>query len=88
MKERLYEILNEEKIHEIVPFLKQLSAEEKQTLVPTIKKMDREINKIIMTKNSYHTAGSVNQHSIIDIASFVCMDQKSFGKITGAFSAI
>ncbi|MDM1556283.1 MULTISPECIES: DUF6493 family protein [Chryseobacterium] len=80
MKERLYEILNEEKLHEIVPFLKQLSAEEKQTLVPTIKKMDREINKIVMTKNSYHTAGSVNQHSIIDIASFVCMDQKSFGK--------
>ncbi|MEJ5102326.1 DUF6493 family protein [Chryseobacterium sp. MYb328] len=80
MKERLYEILNEEKIHEIVPFLKQLTAEEKQTLVPTIKKMDREINKIVMTKNSYHTAGSVNQHSIIDIASFVCMDQKNFGK--------
>ncbi len=42
--------------------------------------MDREINKIIMTKNSYHTAGSANQHSIIDIASFVCMDQKNFGK--------
>lgn len=80
MKERLYEILNEEKIHEIVPFLKQLTAEEKKALVPTIKKMDREINKIIMTKNSYHTAGSANQHSIIDIASFVCMDQKNFGK--------
>lgn len=80
MKERLYDILNEEKIHEIVPFLQQLTAEEKQALVPTIKKMDREINKIIMTKNSYHTAGSVNQHSIIDIASFICMDQKSFGK--------
>lgn len=80
MKERLYEILNEEKIHEIIPFLKQLTAAEKQTLVPTIKKMDREINKIVMTKNSYHTAGSVNQHSIIDIASFVCMDQKNFGK--------
>ncbi|MGL6129429.1 DUF6493 family protein [Chryseobacterium artocarpi] len=80
MKERLYEILNEEKVHEIIPFLKQLSSEEKKTLVPTIKKMDREINKIIMTKNSYHTAGSVNQHSIIDIASFVCMDQKNFGK--------
>jgi hypothetical protein len=42
--------------------------------------MEREINKIIMTKNSYHTAGSANQHSIIDIASFVCMDQKNFGK--------
>lgn len=80
MKERLYEILNEEKLHEIVPFLKQLTAEEKQTLVPTIKKMDREINKMIMTKNSYHTAGSANQHSIIDIASFVCMDRKNFGK--------
>ncbi len=38
MKERLYEILNEEKIHEIVPFLKQLTAEEKKALVPTIKK--------------------------------------------------
>ncbi|PWN62197.1 DUF6493 family protein [Chryseobacterium oncorhynchi] len=80
MKERLYEILNEEKIHEIIPFLKQLSVEEKKTLVPTIKKMGREISKIVMTKNSYHTAGSVNQHSIIDIASFVCMDQKNFGK--------
>lgn len=80
MKERLYEILNEEKIHEIIPFLKQLTAEERKTLVPTIKKMDREISKIVMTKNSYHTAGSVNQHSIIDIASFVCMDQKNFGK--------
>ncbi|AZA82285.1 hypothetical protein C1637_09280 [Chryseobacterium lactis] len=80
MKERLYEILNEEKVHEIIPFLKELSPEERKTLVPTIKKMDREISKIIMTKNSYHTAGSVNQHSIIDIASFVCMDQKNFGK--------
>nr|WP_315033002.1 DUF6493 family protein [uncultured Chryseobacterium sp.] len=80
MKERLYEILNEEKIHEIIPFLKQLTEEERKTLVPTIKKMDREISKIVMTKNSYHTAGSVNQHSIIDIASFVCMDQKNFGK--------
>lgn len=80
MKERLYEILNEEKIHEIIPFLKQLTVEEKKTLVPTIKKMDREISKMVMTKNSYHTAGSVNQHSIIDIASFVCMDQKNFGK--------
>ncbi len=80
MKERLYEILNEEKIHEIIPFLKQLTAEERKTLVPSIKKMDREINKIVMTKNSYHTVGSVNQHSIIDIASFVCMDKKNFGK--------
>ncbi|PWN65011.1 hypothetical protein C1631_020545 [Chryseobacterium phosphatilyticum] len=80
MKERLYEILNEEKIHEIIPFLKELTEEERKTLVPTIKKMDREISKIIMTKNSYHTAGSANQHSIIDIASFVCMDQKNFGK--------
>ncbi len=42
--------------------------------------MDREISKIVMTKNSYHTAGSANQHSIIDIASFLCMDQKNFGK--------
>lgn len=80
MKERLYEILNEEKIHEIIPFLKQLSIEERKTLVPSIKKMDREISKIVMTKNSYHTAGSVNQHSIIDIASFVCMDKKNFGR--------
>ncbi|PKF73594.1 DUF6493 family protein [Chryseobacterium sp. PMSZPI] len=80
MKERLYEILNEEKTHEIIPFLKQLSAEERKALVPTIKKMNREISKIVMTKNSYHTAGSTEQHSIIDIASFVCMDQKTFGK--------
>ncbi|WP_153398230.1 DUF6493 family protein [Chryseobacterium vaccae] len=80
MKERLYEILNEEKKHEIIPFLKQLTAEERKTLVPTIKKLDREINKIVMTKNSYHTSGSVDQHSIIDIASFVCMDQKHYGK--------
>lgn len=80
MKERLYEILNEEKIHEIIPFLQQLSIEERKTLVPSIKKMDREISKIVMTKNSYHTAGSVSQHSIIDIASFVCMDKKNFGK--------
>jgi hypothetical protein len=49
MKERLYEILNEEKIHEIIPFLKQLTAEEK-TLVPSIKKMEREISKIVMTE--------------------------------------
>ncbi|NIF07143.1 hypothetical protein F3J23_17100 [Chryseobacterium sp. Tr-659] len=80
MKERLYEILNEEKVHEIIPFLKQLTVEERKTLVPSIKKMDREISKIVMTKNSYHTAGSVSQHSIIDIASFVCMDKKNFGK--------
>lgn len=80
MKERLYEILNEEKAHEIIPFLKQLSTEERKTLVPTIKKLDREISKIVMTKNSYHTAGSADQHSIIDIASFVCMDQKHYGK--------
>ncbi len=80
MKERLYEILNEEKAHEIIPFLKQLTAEEKKALVPTIKKLDREISKIVMTKNSYHTAGSADQHSIIDIASFVCMDQKHYGK--------
>lgn len=80
MKERLYEILNEEKKHEIIPFLKQLTAEERKALIPTIKKLDREINKIVMTKNSYHTAGSADQHSIIDIASFVCMDQKHYGK--------
>ncbi|UWX59117.1 DUF6493 family protein [Chryseobacterium oranimense] len=80
MKERLYEILNEEKAHEIIPFLKKLTAEEKKALVPTIKKLDREISKIVMTKNSYHTAGSADQHSIIDIASFVCMDQKHYGK--------
>ncbi|MFN1217191.1 DUF6493 family protein [Chryseobacterium kwangjuense] len=80
MKERLYEILNEEKAHEIIPFLKQLSHEERKALIPTIKKLDREISKIIMTKNSYHTAGSADQHSIIDIASFVCMDQKHYGK--------
>ncbi|ROI04382.1 hypothetical protein EGI16_09295 [Chryseobacterium sp. G0240] len=80
MKERLYEILNEEKTHEIIPFLKQLTVEERKALVPTIKKLDREISKIVMTKNSYHTAGSTEQHSIIDIASFVCMDQKNFGK--------
>ncbi|WP_223606852.1 DUF6493 family protein [Chryseobacterium sp. OSA05B] len=80
MKERLYEILNEEKAHEIIPFLKQLSTEERKTLIPTIKKLDREISKIVMTKNSYHTAGSADQHSIIDIASFVCMDQKHYGK--------
>ncbi|MDQ0066003.1 DUF6493 family protein [Chryseobacterium lathyri] len=80
MKERLYEILNEERIHEIIPFLKQLTTEEKKALVPTIKKLDREISKIVMTKNSYHTAGSADQHSIIDIASFVCMDQKHYGK--------
>ncbi len=80
MKERLYEILNEEKAHEIIPFLKQLTPEERKSLVPTIKKLDREISKIVMTKNSYHTAGSADQHSIIDIASFVCMDQKHYGK--------
>jgi hypothetical protein len=80
MKERLYEILNEERVHEIIPFLKQLAAEERKALVPTIKKLDREISKIVMTKNSYHTAGSADQHSIIDIASFVCMDQKHYGK--------
>ncbi|MGH1519980.1 DUF6493 family protein [Chryseobacterium sp. JK1] len=80
MKERLYEILNEEKVHEIIPFLKELSVEERKTLVPSIKKMDREISKIVMTKNSYHTVGSASQHSIIDIASFVCMDKKNFGK--------
>ncbi|PIF44378.1 hypothetical protein CLU96_1344 [Chryseobacterium sp. 52] len=80
MKERLYEILNEEKKHEIIPFLKQLSADERKSLVPTIKKLDREISKIVMTKNSYHTAGSAEQHSIIDIASFVCMEQKHYGK--------
>jgi len=80
MKERLYEILNEERKHEIIPFLKQLTAEEKKTLIPTIKKLDREISKVVMTKNSYHTAGSADQHSIIDIASFVCMDQKHYGK--------
>ncbi|WP_228453366.1 DUF6493 family protein, partial [Chryseobacterium sp. CH1] len=55
------QILNEEKIHEIIPFLKELTIEERKTLVPSIKKMDREISKIVMTKNSYHTAGSVNQ---------------------------
>jgi hypothetical protein len=80
MKERLYEILNEERKHEIIPFLKQLTTEERKTLIPTIKKLDREISKIVMTKNSYHTAGSTDQHSIIDIASFVCMDQKHYGK--------
>ncbi|MGG5209855.1 DUF6493 family protein [Chryseobacterium sp. MIQD13] len=80
MKERLYEILNEEKAHEIIPFLKKLTTEERKALVPTIKKLDREISKIVMTKNSYHTSGSANQHSIIDIASFVCMDQKHYGK--------
>lgn len=80
MKERLYEIFNEEKTHEIIPFLKQLTAEERKALVPTIKKLDREISRIVMTKKSYHTAGSAEQHSIIDIASFVCMDQKNFGK--------
>ncbi|MGK6343618.1 DUF6493 family protein [Chryseobacterium sp. DT-3] len=80
MKERLYEILNEERVHEIIPFLKQLAEEEKKALVPTIKKLDREISKIVMTKKSYHTAGSADQHSIIDIASFICMDQKHYGK--------
>ncbi|KFF73731.1 hypothetical protein HX13_18155 [Chryseobacterium sp. P1-3] len=80
MKERLYEIFNEEKTHEIIPFLKQLTAEERKALVPTIKKLDREISRIVMTKKSYHTVGSAEQHSIIDIASFVCMDQKNFGK--------
>ncbi len=38
MKERLYEILNEEKIHEIVPFLQELTEDERKTLIPTIKK--------------------------------------------------
>lgn len=80
MKERLYEILNKEKAHEIIPFLKQLTTEERKALVPTIKKLHREISKIVMTKNSYHTSGSADQHSIIDIASFVCMDQKRYGK--------
>ncbi len=80
MKERLYEILNKEKKHEIIPFLKELTAEERKILVPTIRKLNREINKIVMTKNSYHTSGSAEQHSIIDIASFVCMDQKHYGK--------
>ncbi|MDV7698987.1 DUF6493 family protein [Chryseobacterium soli] len=80
MKERLYEILSEEKTHEIIPFLKTLKAKDKKELVPAIKKMDREISKIVMTKNSYHTSGSAEQHSIIDIASFVCMDRKHYGK--------
>lgn len=34
MKERLYEILNEGKVHEIIPFLKQLSAEQKKSIDP------------------------------------------------------
>lgn len=80
MKERLYDILNEEKKHEIIPYLKKLTEEERKALVPTIKKLDREISKIVMTKKSYHTAGSADQHFIIDIASFVCMDQKHYGK--------
>lgn len=80
MKERLYEILSEERTHEIIPFLKELKKDDRKALVPTIKKMEREISKIVMTKNSYHTAGSAEQHSIIDIASFVCMDRKHYGK--------
>jgi hypothetical protein len=50
--------------------------------------MEREISKIIMTKNSYHTVGSANQHSIIDIASFVCMDKRTLVKTTGVFSGM
>ncbi len=61
MKERLYEILNEEKIHEIVPFLQELTEDERKTLIPTIKKMDREISKIVMTTDRRNTEMGMSQ---------------------------
>ncbi|CAA7194947.1 DUF6493 family protein [Chryseobacterium potabilaquae] len=86
MKERFKKILNDEQINEIIPFLKQLNSEERKALVPLIKKQNKDAQKLKMTKKSYSTTGSLHQHAIIDIASFVCMDQKEFKQNYGSFS--
>ncbi|CAA7391508.1 DUF6493 family protein [Chryseobacterium fistulae] len=86
MKERFKEILNGEQINEIIPFLKQLNSEEKNALVPLIKQQNKDVRKLKMNKKSYSTTGSLNQHAIIDIASFVCMTQKEFKHNYESFS--
>lgn len=78
-----------QKAEDIIEFLKELSKDEKKTLVPLIKKLHRYYSEIIkISEKGYGTwaaRGNPKQHGILNYAGYFCMNQKDFSKTFWGF---
>ena len=73
--EKFLTILKDEKVYEIVPFLKSLTEAERRTLVPALK---LQIKQLLYSPKGDGVVGTNNQFVIASIAAFVCFDYKEF----------
>ncbi len=74
-------IVEANNVEAILPFLKELSKEQKRELVKTIKILNKYYSEFIETKkNSYSSRGTAEQHQIIRCAEFVCYTGAEYKK--------
>lgn len=81
LETRLTEIVEKEQGKEIVPFLQQLTQEERKSLIPCLNRLEGYYNKFVqLEERTYGTRATSEQHSILRVAALVIFPLKDFRK--------
>ncbi|WP_256005227.1 DUF6493 family protein [Pedobacter deserti] len=87
LAKQLAEIVHNDQLDKIVPFLKSLG-DSKKEILPTLKKLFREYSQYEEVKNddgsiSYHSKAVGDRLLILSMTAFVCCDEKGFSSMYG-----
>ncbi len=87
MLQQFIGILEKSREHDLIPFLKSLTGEEKKKLVPEIKKLFKEYTDFkettdLLGNRSWTAKGNEKQKTILLITSFVCYNRQDFERTT------
>ncbi|WP_207534781.1 DUF6493 family protein [Desertivirga arenae] len=90
LAKQLAEIVENDQLDEIVPFLQKLG-DKKKEIIPFLKKLHKEYSQYIQEVRSdggisMSPLAKGDQLLILSIAAFVCCDEKSFSSMYGAFT--
>lgn len=81
MSEELSRLIKSENEQELIAFLKALSADQKKTLTPAIKKLHKEYNEFKqLSENKYGYTSTEAQRTLILYAGFVCLNRAEYEK--------
>jgi len=85
IQEEFNKILEKNKEDKIIPFLKELSSEERSELAPLVKKQVKYYGEFLQEGNTWRSRQTPEQHRILQAAGFVCFEYKNIKSLEGRF---
>jgi len=83
--EQLRELLYHQQEKEIIPFLQEITPQQRKELAPTVRKLFKEYDQFIQEGSSYRNKMTEAERTILSYAAFVCYNRNDFAKASATW---